>query len=206
MVGTWLWDVPDPPIFRILVRRAQTVLRERFGVDNLRFYRSNIISWIGPREAPTSVPLPWTPRSLHGDTNTDEMFIYTTILYLSQHGDDCVGGETGIADEVRTSSPVRGAAGVVSAGLRVQPSIGRLLVFSSGVENMHEMLPVVKGKRVAVQMWFACENQDPGWARDQRAAWAEQYGFGGPDPGGPHLIKAPAVSGQLRAAKPWSWR
>ena len=147
---------------------------------------------VPPSEWPSVGAAPWVPRALHGDTNTDEMFIYTTILYLTQacactcthpcmhmhmlhmhvhtctchvcahtsclhpparphahtrrpcevctrgvygcsplllrptqHGIDGVGGETGIADAV-------GPGGRVDAGLRVQPAVGRLLVFSSG--------------------------------------------------------------------------
>ena len=38
---------------------------------------------VPPSEWPSVRAAPWVPRSLHGDTNTDEMFIYTTILYLT---------------------------------------------------------------------------------------------------------------------------
>ena len=86
-----------------------------------------------------------------------------------------LGGETGIADEVDEAT--RG----VTAGLRVQPSIGRLLVFSAGVENMHEMVGVTHGRRVAVQMWFACAGMQPGWAWPQRVSWQAEHGWGGPD-------------------------
>lgn len=79
---SWRWEVPsEPPIFRTLVARAHAVLTERFGVSNLRFYRSNMITWLAGRcvggkaecaEWPAT-PRPWQPSSLHGDTNTDEM-------------------------------------------------------------------------------------------------------------------------------------
>ena len=39
---------------------------------------------VPPSEWPSVGAAPWVPRALHGDTNTDEMFIYTTILYLTQ--------------------------------------------------------------------------------------------------------------------------
>mmetsp|Transcript_20508 Transcript_20508/g.41695 ORF Transcript_20508/g.41695 Transcript_20508/m.41695 type:complete len:111 (-) Transcript_20508:118-450(-) len=95
----------------------------------------------------------------------------------------------------------------VLAGLRVQPSIGRLLVFSAGVENMHEMLPVTHGQRVAIQMWFACEGMAPGWATPQRVAWEAEHGWGGPehDPHSPRAM-APPLSSGLRLASPWPWR
>mmetsp|Transcript_11866 Transcript_11866/g.27155 ORF Transcript_11866/g.27155 Transcript_11866/m.27155 type:complete len:179 (-) Transcript_11866:196-732(-) len=150
-----------------------------------------------------SPPLPWSAKSLHGDTNTDEMFIFTAILYLSQHGVDCIGGETGIADAMAPGDTV----GRVELGLRVQPSVGRLLLFSSGAENMHEMLTLQSGERVAVQMWFACEGLAPGWGRPQRAVWSEQHGYGGPG-NGSNVVGAeiPQMTTQLAAALPWEWR
>lgn len=201
-IATWRWDV-QAGVFRTLVSRAQAVMRERYGVQSLRFYRSNIIVWDGAqttKEEWPSEPLTWKPRSLHGDTNTDEMFLFTTILYLSQHGDDVVGGETGIADEID------GTHHQTLRGLRVEPSIGRLLIFSSGVENMHEMLPVTHGRRVACQMWFACEGMDPGWARPQRVAFEQEWGYGGADAHIPN--PTPTLSAELQSAlaTPWPWR
>lgn len=117
---------------------------------------------------------------------------------------DVAGGETGLADVVVDEAAYPGRAEkaeFVTAGLRVQPAVGRLLVFSSGVENMHEMLPVTHGRRVAIQMWFACDGMDPGWAHEQRIAWAAEHGFGGPDRD--PSFKAPP---KQPLTKPWAWR
>ena len=89
--------------------------------------------------------------------------------------------------------------------LRVQPSIGRLLVFSSGVENMHEMLQITHGRRVAVQMWFACEGMEPGWADGQRALWHAERGYGGPDGRAAHA-RAPPEAATKIDVPPWPWR
>ena len=116
------------------------------------------------------------------------------------------GGETGIADAVDDDplGPSMGPARV-RAGLRVQPSIGRLLVFSSGPENMHEMLRVLAGTRIAVQMWFACEGQQPGWARPQREAWEAEHGWGGLEDRERQM--PPPVAPQPREwPPPWAWR
>lgn len=156
---------------------------------------------VPPRDAGPP-PKVWSPNSLHGDTNTDEMFLFTTILYLSQHGDDVRGGETGIADVVEDDPS---GFTTVTAGLRVQPSIGRLLVFSSGVENMHEMLVATHGKRIAVQMWFACEGMQPGWAEPQRVQWQSLHGWGGPDGQLGGHAKAPKRSSKP-PPRPWPWR
>ena len=138
------------------------------------------------------------------DPSLESRHQFTTILSLSQHGLDVNGGETGIADVV-----IDQASGLelVTAGLRVQPSIGRLLVFSSGTENMHEMLPLTHGRRVAVQMWFACEGMNPGWARPQREAWHAIHGWGGPDPRedpNRHVNQAPPAP--IEWPSPWPWR
>ena len=56
-IRTWRWDVPtSPPVFRMLVKRAETVMEEQFGVRNLRFYRSNVITWRHRNREPLRSP------------------------------------------------------------------------------------------------------------------------------------------------------
>ena len=45
-IEQWRWAV-EHPTHAVLVRRAQSVLEEHFGVRKLRFYRSNMITWLG---------------------------------------------------------------------------------------------------------------------------------------------------------------
>ena len=130
----------------------------------------------------------------------------------------------------------------------------------SGVENMHEMLPLTHGRRVAIQMWsaprvessrpgasasgsdrapsstraasarassregglqprptgryalasrpciphrFACEGQQPGWARAQREAFAAAHGYGGPEEGVAVPPVVPPQSRHMREARVW---
>jgi hypothetical protein len=99
-IRSWRWEVDkQPAVFRTLIARAQAVLEEQYGVTSLRFYRSNIITVDNPQNKlanrpmdPMPKPREWAPKSLHGDTNTDEMFLFTTILYLAQHGVEVCGG------------------------------------------------------------------------------------------------------------------
>ena len=72
---------------------------------------------------------------------------------------------------------------------------------------MHEMLHIVRGRRVAMQVWFACDGQNPGWARPQRVAWGEKYGWGGAGHSNETIsVKAPPLSAELQSAAPWPWR
>ena len=45
---------------------------------------------------------------------------------------------------------------VLSRGLVVAPRIGRLLLFSGGAENYHAPLPVGRGRRQSLQIFFGC--------------------------------------------------
>ena len=69
-----------------------------------------------------------------------------------------------------------------------------------------EMCPLQQGQRVAIQMWFACEGMDPGWAFLQRIAFQEQFGYGGPDHAAPPTQAAPPKTAAFASAKPWAWR
>ena len=39
----------------------------------------------------------------------------------------------------------------------VQPGAGRLVMFSSGRENVHQVRPVRTGTRYVMSMWFTCD-------------------------------------------------
>ena len=82
--------------------------------------------------------------------------------------------------------------------------MGRLLVFSAGVENMHEMLELVRGRRVAIQMWFAC-GDGARLGRRQRALWHAERGYGGPDGRAAHA-RAPPEAATKIDVPPWPWR
>jgi hypothetical protein len=159
----WTWAVPaGHASWQGLVERVRRTLIEQHNVPaSAVFYRQNIIRrWMGDVEASDRRvhPMPWAPTSLHADFLTDHLFVYTAILYLCTRGRDGLdGAETDIANEV-------GDDGLVSSGVRVEPSRGRLLVFSSGAENFHTALSILSGTRTVTQLWFACEGMKAGWA------------------------------------------
>lgn len=75
-IKSWRWNPPmQPAVFAQLIARAEAVLRERFHVSALRFYRANMIQWDGLQVARSEWPAQkreWHPQSLHGDTNVCE--------------------------------------------------------------------------------------------------------------------------------------
>ena len=42
---------------------------------------------------------------------------------------------------------------------RVQPARGRLIIFSSGRENVHQVQKVHSGTRLTMSLWFTCDKR-----------------------------------------------
>mmetsp|Transcript_655 Transcript_655/g.1080 ORF Transcript_655/g.1080 Transcript_655/m.1080 type:complete len:272 (+) Transcript_655:615-1430(+) len=81
----------------------------------------------------------WNP---HVDKANIPTYDYSALLYLNSHGSDFEGGEFSFIDN--------------DADRIVQPRPGRLLFFTSGPENLHQVREVTKGTRYVLAMWFTC--------------------------------------------------
>lgn len=92
------------------------------------------------------------PCWLHSDfLARPGMYYFTAIVYLSdQRPGGCGTCETVFVDRVDAAS------GQVARGVAVQPRRGRVLLFSSGVENMHCKVPHSGDRRVLV-VYFRCD-------------------------------------------------
>lgn len=80
----------------------------------------------------------WAP---HVDKANVEAYDVSAVLYLSTLGADFSGGEFAFNDPE-------------SVDRVVEPRAGRLLLFDAGPENLHQVLPVVDGQRLALSAWF----------------------------------------------------
>ncbi|KAJ1529209.1 hypothetical protein ONE63_006013 [Megalurothrips usitatus] len=91
----------------------------------------------------------WHP---HVDKDTYESFHYTSLLYLSDYGEDFDGGRFVFIDKDNVNSTV-------------EPRKGRVSVFTSGKENTHYVERVRSGTRFAMTVSFTCDPkhaiQDP---------------------------------------------
>ena len=123
--------------------------------------------------------------TLHADYYQAASYVYTAIIYLhaspptsslqtfsgeggdvSEVGDGAppdstplVGGETGFADALSRDAAT--GATRLDRGTIVEPTPGRVLLFSGGGENYHAPLPVLRGRRKALQVWFTCACAEP---------------------------------------------
>lgn len=91
---------------------------------------------------------------LHSDESTFGEFHYSCVLYLSTQHEDFEGGTFSWSD----APTVPGGPRVVTP---LAPSKGAAVIFSSGWENMHEVEPLVSGKRFAVPSFFTTLPEGP---------------------------------------------
>jgi hypothetical protein len=76
----------------------------------------------------------------HVDKCAIPSYDLSAVLYLSSM-DSCEGGSFAFVDHDGVER-------------RVEPAPGRLLAFTSGVENVHRVSEVTQGERLAMAMWF----------------------------------------------------
>lgn len=95
----------------------------------------------------------------HIDAARPTQWLWTCLLYVGPH-DELAGGETLLIDEAvdLVSSTGRVPQVAASKGLLVEPRRGRLLVFTSGAENVHSALPIFGGHRALIQVWWTCDD------------------------------------------------
>ena len=103
----------------------------------------------------------------HADYYENEWAVYSAILYTGHDDvDPLIGGWTGFVDldDAAEGSGLHdpslrhlpNGSAVLNRGLIVAPRLGRLVLFSAGGENHHAPLPVLRGRRQSIQMWFEC--------------------------------------------------
>jgi len=82
----------------------------------------------------------WHP---HVDALQYGNFSYTGLLYLNDYRKNFTGGEFAFMDEHRNAT--------------VLPETGRLLIFTSGRENVHQVRKVTTGVRYVLTVAFTCD-------------------------------------------------
>lgn len=165
-------DELDDAYDEALVEQARRVLASELGLDEAQLVSS---VWMRQRIEPTanaSVQL----NAWHADYYENAWAPLSAILYLPDDGEDdgaddaLVGGYTGLvdippppaaADDGRAASQpglerLPNGTALLREGLMVGPRPGRLVLFSGGGENYHAPLPVSRGRRQSLQMWFEC--------------------------------------------------
>mmetsp|Transcript_40648 Transcript_40648/g.128791 ORF Transcript_40648/g.128791 Transcript_40648/m.128791 type:complete len:414 (-) Transcript_40648:105-1346(-) len=78
----------------------------------------------------------------HVDKANIASYDWSALLYLNSVGEEFGGGELLFHDS--------------DADRSVRPIGGRVVAFSSGLENLHRVMPMQWGRRYVLSMWFTC--------------------------------------------------
>ena len=82
-------------------------------------------------------------RHPHVDKENTKHYDYSSLLYLSDYGEEFTGGLFSFIDGDNETA--------------VEPARGRLLMFTAGSENLHVVRKVKTGTRYTMSIWFTCD-------------------------------------------------
>jgi len=126
-----------------LLERARGAVARRLNISNL-YYSGSLLKRMDHPPLMDSMQL--EPEHISSNPHVDKANIasydWSCLLYLNSVDRDFGGGELVFND--------------VGADRLVRPLAGRLVVFSSGLENLHRVLPMRWGRRYVLSMWFTC--------------------------------------------------
>lgn len=139
--GKKLFTVDDFQVYRRVRNAIQHRVMMDFGVTPNKVYLTSptFFSRMTSKPAKTIHDEYWHP---HVDKETYQTFHYTSLLYLGTYGEDFTGGRFVFVDK--------------DANRTVEPRKGRLLLFTSGSENLHHVEKVTSGERYAITVSFTC--------------------------------------------------
>ena len=144
-------------VYQAVTERVAEVAARTFGVSGLHLTSPCFFSRISADKPPT-IPNDEYWHS-HIDAQQYGSFVYTALLYLSEHERDFEGGELHFLPPGRGRSYAAGAGGAAAADApvaRVRPSKGRLVLFTSGAEHPHRVTQVTRGTRLTLTIPFTC--------------------------------------------------
>ena len=106
--------------------------------------------------SPHTHPHPLTPSPSPSPSPSPFPLQYTALIYLNEAGRDYQGGIFEFDDDTdRHSSNGDGEGPMLRF---VKPKAGRLLMFTSGEENVHHVNEVTSGVRYAITIAFTCDS------------------------------------------------
>ncbi|TRY69063.1 hypothetical protein TCAL_04139 [Tigriopus californicus] len=131
-------------VYKSVKDRVKAAVAEHFGLNNDHLFLSHptFFSRITAAPAQTLHDEYW---HVHIDKETYPSFHYTSLLYLTDFGIDFQGGSFVFVDAHDNMNRT------------IEPRMGRVSAFTSGIENKHHVERVTSGIRYALTMGFTCD-------------------------------------------------
>ncbi|KAI9905540.1 hypothetical protein PsorP6_013467 [Peronosclerospora sorghi] len=141
--GSKLFRKKQFNLYRSVVEMIRQAVMKEFGLKTLYFSAPTFITRLIGNES-------WTPAEIHDeywhphvDKENTEHYDYSGLLYLADYNEEFTGGLFSFLDE--------GTETVI------EPSRGRLVMFTAGAENLHVVRKVETGVRYVLSLWFTCD-------------------------------------------------
>lgn len=133
-------------VYEFIKKSIMEEIAEKFEINTNKLYLTHptFFSRINNVTAKTVHDEYWHQ---HVDKETYESFHYTSLVYLTDFGIDFNGGRFIF---------VNGIEGKNQSKSSVEPKKGRVIVFTSGSENLHFVEKVTNGERFAITISFTC--------------------------------------------------
>lgn len=177
----------DYALAMVLLERMQSAVESSFG-GPLRPSGAMLI-WLTSEDqyhAADSVAEYASYSTPHVDQVNVLDYEISSLLYLNTAGRDFEGGMFAFNDPERDALVV--------------PRAGRLLAFTSGFENLHQVQPVQRGDRFALSVWWAYRTEGKA-----EAVEAKSSGMASPSPGWAQLALLGGSVGFVGVARYLGW-
>lgn len=150
-----LYTSDDFQHYASIISRLKQAVMETFSINTLYFTAPTFITRIDATR-------PWTAREIHdeywhahADRNNTPHYHYSGLLYMSTYQSDFTGGRLRFYDANKYDIADEDDA----VDLIMEPRQGRVVIFSSGHENVHRVEEVHSGQRYVLSFWFTCDPQ-----------------------------------------------
>ncbi|CAE8629078.1 unnamed protein product [Polarella glacialis] len=126
-----------------LLSRARASVSRALNVSSL-FYSGSLLKRMDypPIQGEMQLDAEHDSVNPHVDKANIASYDWSALLYFNSVGQDFDGGELLFHD--------------LDSDQLVDPVAGRLVFFSSGLENLHRVRPMTRGQRYVLAMWFTC--------------------------------------------------
>jgi hypothetical protein len=152
-----------------IIQTLKDTVANSFDINTLYFTAPTFITRLNG-------DIPWEPQSMHdeywhphADHNNTAQYHYSGLLYMSTYGEDFTGGKLRFVrpdfslfdaeENVPGSYPNLAAPTAADVELEVEPRAGRVVVFTAGHENLHQVERLLSGERYVLSFWFTCNKQ-----------------------------------------------
>lgn len=129
-----------------LLERARVAVARRLNISDT-YYSGSLLKRMDhpPLMDDMQIDPAHSSTNPHVDKANIASYDWSCLLYFSSVGRDHGGGELVFHDP--------------DADRMVHPLAGRLVAFSSGLENLHRVAPMHWGRRYVLSMWFTCSER-----------------------------------------------